>query len=126
MKKVVLILFFLFILGCSSGPSEVLRIADSTDISLEFREISDKDTMIQIQKIVDGLVWVDEAIETNGNPDYSFWLKRENEELRITNYEVWFSSDGSVVIDHIKVKFAYIEGSEKDELKDYLKKRQDK
>ncbi|GEM_PF-5404923 len=126
MKKLVLILFFLFILGCSSGPSEVLRIADSTDLSLEFREISDKKTINEIQKIVDGLVWDDQAIETKGNPDYSFWLKRENEELRLTNYEVWFSGEESVVIDHIKLKFAYISGSEKDQLKDYLKKQQDK
>ena len=124
MSKLLVFVFLLLALvtGCSSSkePPEVLKISDSTNISLDFREIKDKNEINQIQEIVDRLEWSDEAIETEGNPDYSFWLERKDEELRITNYEVWFKGEESVIIDHVRVKFAYIKGVDMQELKNRL------
>ncbi|OPA73010.1 hypothetical protein BVG16_31130 [Paenibacillus selenitireducens] len=124
MKK----LFFIFcllalIMGCSNENrtvSELMRVADFTKGSVDVTEIYDKKEINKINEITNSLEWVDEAIETNGNPDYSFWLERKGVELRVKNYEIWFNQDKSVILDHVTVKYAFINGVNMDELKNLL------
>ena len=107
-------------MGCSTEVQEAFKIADLTKIPTEFKTINDREEIDQIHEIAGRLVWVEEAIETTGDPDYSFWLEREGEELRITNYEVWINGEDSVVIDHVNIKFAHIKGVDLQELKNRL------
>lgn len=124
MKKILIISCFLvLVMGCSNEKEtalEIIKVANLTNRPIDYTKIYDEKEINKINEILNSLKWVDKAIETNGDPDYSFWLERKGVELRITNYEIWFNEDNSVIVDHIKFKYALIKGDNLKELKNSL------
>ncbi|MFF2889550.1 hypothetical protein [Paenibacillus sp. NPDC057967] len=100
---------------------EVMKVADLNANPTSFGQIKQQQTIKRIDDIVRPLQWQDRELPTNGDPDYSFWLERKGESLRVRNYELWLNEPYSVIIDHVKLKYAFISGEPLRELVDYLK-----
>ncbi|WP_438449075.1 hypothetical protein [Gorillibacterium sp. sgz5001074] len=121
-RKPVFVLLLVFLLSaCSKDEqsSEWIKVANRTEKpGIDFYKITDIHQMNQINEITGGLKWQDRQIDTVGDSDYTFWLERKGDELRITNYELWIiKNDSSAVIaDYVQVKFAMIYGAELNQL----------
>ncbi|MEK4248069.1 hypothetical protein [Paenibacillus sp. FSL W7-1287] len=117
MNKIKLIPFLivmLLLISCSSESqhTESIIVFNSTDRPvIDTYQIKDPEIINSMNEVIRGLMWQDRQIETSGDSDYSFWLQRSNEEMRITNYEIWFNDGDSsaVIVDYIQAKFATID-----------------
>jgi hypothetical protein len=121
--KLIITILLLLVMGCSNNKQaiEMIRVADLTKGPVVFSEIQDMKKINKINEIAEQLEWADKPIETNGDPDYSFWLERKGVELRVTNYDIWLNEDkSSVIIDHVKFKYASINGVDLEELRNLL------
>ncbi|WP_147384576.1 hypothetical protein [Paenibacillus sp. 1011MAR3C5] len=100
---------------------EVMKVADLNANPTSFSQIKQQKTIKRIDDILRLLQWQDRELPTNGDPDYSFWLEHKGVSLRVTNYELWLDEPNSVIIDHVKLRYAYISGEPLRELVDDLK-----
>lgn len=127
MKKVIgLLLTIVIISSCtqnSNDSKETLKVADFNTSPITYREIRDNKKINKIYDILSDLQWSDHSIETNGDPDYSFWLEQKGVEMRVKNNELWVGTEHnvSVIIDHITTKFAVIEDNDLQNLLKLLK-----
>lgn len=119
-KAVFVLLLVVLMSACSKDDhfSEWIRVAYLTERPVEFSSITEIDQINELNEVIEGLNWQDKQIETTDNSDYAFWLEREGEELRITNYELWFNekSSSAVIADYVQVKFSTISGVELEQL----------
>lgn len=116
-KMVLFIVCFMIIAGCSVEPLEVMKVAHLKSIT----EIKEQKRIKRIDQLLSPLQWQDRQLPTNGHPDYSFWLARKGVENRVKNYELWVNDHQSVIIDHVNVKYAYINGDSLNERVHLLK-----
>jgi len=116
-KRALLIVCIMIIAGCSVEPLEVMKVAHLTSIT----EIKEQKHIKRIDQLLTPLQWQDKQLPTNSDPDYSFWLERKGVENRVKNYELWVNDHQSVIIDHVQVKYAFINGDSLRELVHLLK-----
>lgn len=120
-KMALLIVCFMIIAGCSVEPLEVMKVADLNAHPTSFKAIKVQKSINRIDQLLSPLQWQDRQLPTNGDPDDSFWLERKGVENRMKNYELWVNDHQSVIIDHVNVKYAYINGDSLNELVHLLK-----
>jgi len=112
-KLIPFLMMMLLLISCSkeNQHTEWLNVVNSTDRPIkDAYQIKDLEIINSVNEVIRGLMWQDKQIETSGNSDYLFWLQRSNEEMRITNYEIWFNNGDSsaVIVDYIQAKYAPI------------------
>jgi hypothetical protein len=123
MKK-MLILFLAAILlttftGCTKEEiKELIRVANSTN---DFKEISNKKDISNIKDIMTRVEWKESLKRPSDKESYSFWLEKEGNKERLTNYEVWFEDNQTIVFDKLNGKYGLVDNSDAPNLEQHLK-----
>ncbi len=122
MKK-MLILFLAAILlttftGCTKEEtSELIKVADSTN---DFKEITNKKDISNIKDIMKRVEWKESLKRPSDKESYSFWLEKEGNKERLTNYEVWFEDNQTIVFDKLNGKLGLVDNSDAPILEQHL------
>jgi hypothetical protein len=117
MNKFLIFLFSALLLitftGCNNENSkEIIKVANSKNTLLEIKEINDKKEISNINKIMKRVVWKKSLLRPDEKQSYSFWLEKEGNEERISNYEVWFKAKQTIVFDKFTGTYGLVNDSD--------------
>lgn len=122
MKKILILsvaaLFLTAFTGCTKEEAnELIKFVDSTN---NFKEITNKEEISNIKNIMKRVEWKDSLKRPSDKESYSFWLEEEGNNERLTNFEVWFADNQTIVFDKLNGKLGLVHNSDASILEQYL------
>ena len=99
---------------------ELIKVANSKNALLEIREINDKKEITNINEIMKRVDWKKNLQRPDDKESYSFWLEKEDNEERISNYEIWFKPNQTIVFDKFTGTYGLVNDSDIPVLNDIL------
>jgi len=101
---------------------DMIRIVDNKDKFSTIGKITDSKEIKRIIEILQQVKWSDDIKKPETEPDYSFWMEQENNNIRVENYDIWYSTNTIIIYDNSKGQYGFIQSKDETELKNLLKK----
>jgi hypothetical protein len=100
---IILILFLFVIVGCNNKPLETMWYRDT---NFNFHEINNPKTIKKIKNLVNDIPWKGtESGHVSGEPDFSFWIGRNKDNVRIIHCNVWRLDSQHLAITKMGAEF---------------------
>jgi hypothetical protein len=98
----ILILFLFVIVGCNNQRLETMWYKDKSN----YHEINNPKTINNMKNLLNDIQWMGiEPSYVTGEPDFSFWIGRNKDNVRIIHCDVWRLDSQHLAITKMGAEF---------------------